>query len=168
YSRRNARRPGRIVLQPPTTAQAARPLAPTAPGRRGTRSISRLARCRRKRLRVLVDHLLDVLLQPHQHLLTNGDVEIDLDRLVRRLDRDATGQGHGGRQGGELEHGSGHFFPPGGVAWGGGVLSVVGLALPCCSTLVVLSTSTLSAGESTGNGITGAIACVGSLKALPI
>src|SRR5205085_8507452 len=46
----------------------------------------------REGLRVLLDQLLDVALKPHQHLLLDGHVEVDLDRLVGGLDRDAARQ----------------------------------------------------------------------------
>ena len=54
-----------------------------------------------QRLRVLVDQLLDVALQPDQHLLPDRDVEVDLDRLVGRLDRNAARQRRAEQRGGE-------------------------------------------------------------------
>src|SRR5438270_1796475 len=141
--------------------------APQPPARR---SLSWLGRRRRERLRIFLDHLLHILLQPHQHLLLDVDIEVDLDRFVRRLDRDATCKRKRCRQRGELQRdrGSFHLVPPGGGDCLGGAPLDTGLGCDCCSCLVVLRTSTLSAGESTGNGMTGAITWVGSLKALPI
>ncbi len=60
-----------------------------------------------------------------------------------------------------------HFFPPGGGDWFADGCCAAGCVV-CCSFLLVLRTSTLSAGESIGNGMTGAITSVGSLKAFAI
>ena len=115
---------------------------------------------------VLLDHLLHVLLKPHEHLLPDVDVEVHLDRLVGRPDGYARAErrygGYPSRQSPDRSDHTFHFLPPGGGdCCDGGV----GLgALAGCSFFVVLSTSTLSAGESTGNGITGAMTWVGSLK----
>src|SRR6185295_14705359 len=49
--------------------------------------------------RVVLDQLPRVILQPDHHLLTDGDVEIDLDRPLRRRDVDAGGEAGGRGQG---------------------------------------------------------------------
>src|SRR5919112_139191 len=127
-----------------------------------------MRRWRRERLRVLLDHLLDVLLQPHQDLLPDVDIEVHLDRLARCFDRDAARQGQRGeRRRGHSHQLSFHLVPPDGGDWAGGGACFGGVLLGC-SVLVVLSTWTFSAGESIGNGITGAMTCVGSLNALAI
>ena len=111
------------------------------------------------------------LAEPDQHLLLDVDVEVDLDRLVRRLDRDAASERQPrrrtGRRASPLCIVSASLLTSG---WWGlvGVASGFRRGRSGSSLLVVLSTSTLSAGESTGNGITGAITCVGSLKPLVI
>src|SRR3569833_2804912 len=118
----------------------------------------------REGLRVLFDHLLDVLLKADQHLLLDVDVEVNLDRLVGGLDRDAAGERQHRGDAPRKPHGfplnSRHFAPPGG---GDVVVALLG-SVAGWSCLVVLSTSTFSAGESIGNGITGAITCVGSFN----
>src|SRR4051812_32501968 len=126
-----------------------------------------MGRSRREGLRVLLDHLLNVLLQAHRHGLSDVHVQIDVDRLVGRLHVDAAGQRHRKRDSGrDLRRPfpwSGHLVPPGGGDWF--VLSGCGAGrVLCSSVLLVLSTSTLSAGESIGNGMTGAMTCVGSLN----
>src|SRR6476646_5582577 len=127
-----------------------------------------MRRRRRKGLRVLLDHLLDVLLEPHEHLLPDVDIEVHLDRLAGGFDGDAACERHCRRNAKcSADQRSFHFLPPdGGDGLGAG--ACVGAALPCCSLFVVLSTSTFSAGESIGNGTTGAMTWVGSLKALAI
>src|SRR5437764_14937867 len=120
YSRQSARLPGPPELRTRGSPPAVQRQTWRSPQRLGRRSPSWLSRRWREGLRVLLDHLLNVLLQPHQHLLADGDVEVDLDRLVGRLDRDAAGKRERCRQSGECETGSFHFFPPGGGDRGGG------------------------------------------------
>ena len=48
----------------------------------------------RESFRILLDELFDIALQADQHFLLYGYVEVDLDRLVGRRDRDAAGQRH--------------------------------------------------------------------------
>src|SRR3954454_19543084 len=59
--------------------------------------------------RVVLDQLLRVLLQPDHHLLADGDVEIDLDRPLRRRDADAAGEA--GRGESEQDPSYSHSFP---------------------------------------------------------
>src|SRR5438270_10321790 len=156
---------------PPMIGRPAAPQSIRAPRRRERRWASWLGRRGREGLRVLLDHLLDILLQPHQHLLLDIDIEVDFDRLVRRLDGDAACERERRRYRDDEPQGVQiplHFVPPGGGDCRGGATCDTGLGLVCCSCLTVLRTSTFSAGESTGNGITGAITWVGSLNPLPI
>jgi len=53
-----------------------------------------VGRSRREGLRVLLDHLLNVGRKANDDLLADVDVEVDVDRLVRRLDGDAARQRH--------------------------------------------------------------------------
>src|SRR5437762_3304523 len=104
-SRRNARPRSRRCAQHRRLDFARRPARrPLVPQETPA---SLLRRALGERLRVLIDQLLDVPLQPHQHLLTDRDVQVDLDRLVGRLDRNTTrqrcGKEHRGEQPGSCK-----------------------------------------------------------------
>src|SRR6185437_8417295 len=171
-SRHSARRPARPGSPGRATAIVRRraPRRQAQPPRRG-RCASWPGRRGRECLRVLLDHLLHVGGEPNHDLLADIDVEVHVDRLVRRFHRDAAVQRHGkrgpGRELGAPCPLSGHFFPPGGGDCFAGCDCGAG-AVVCSSCLLVLSTSTLSAGESIGKGITGAMTCVGSLNPFAI
>ena len=92
-SRRSARRSVRRARAASTAGVCARGRTRPAAARVAEAQLRITASSLREGLRVLVDQLLDVALQAHDDLLPDRDVEVDVDRLVRRLDRNAAAEG---------------------------------------------------------------------------
>src|SRR4051812_39050462 len=88
------------TVAPAVTAATGMPAAPISLG------ISFSRRFMSEHSRVLVDQLFHVLLEANDDLLPDIDVEVDLDRLVRRAHLNAAGAGESHRCGQE------EFRPP--------------------------------------------------------